>query len=248
MFGVWRTRHALGVAAAVASLLAGCSFLVHFDDQSAGGDACAGGACFDAAQDVSAPQDGPSPSDAGSDAHVDADPCGALPDDASCAAADPCNARATCQAGRCVHHPLEAGTYCAYNGACQCGYCDNAGACSKTKACPEGFNWEAGVDIARCCGGLAVLTDTNANCGVCGVQCMTAGVSSPQNCQLLSGHYQCVNCAANTECWSGCCAIDTTPYHCSESNCNTGACVPGLCPAPSQCVPGSGGPNYCSYN
>jgi hypothetical protein len=79
------------------------------------------------------------------------------------------------------------------------------------------------------------------------VQCMTAGVTSAQDCQLLGGHYQCVDCAANNECWSGCCAIDTTPYHCSESDCNTGSCVPGLCPAPSTCVASSGEPNYCAY-
>ena len=142
---------------------------------------------------------------------------------------------------------LPDGAFCAYAGGCQCEYC-SGGTCSDTKACPQGFNWEAGVDTARCCAGLAVLTDTNANCGVCGVQCTTAGVTSAQDCKLLAGHYQCVDCAANTECWSGCCAIDTTPYHCSESNCNTGACVPGLCPSPSTCVQGDGGPNYCTYD
>ena len=141
---------------------------------------------------------------------------------------------------------LADGAFCAYAGACQCQYCSQ-GTCSDTKACPQGFNWEAGVDIARCCSGLPVLTDTNANCGVCGIQCMTAGVTSPQDCQLLGGHYQCVDCAANSECWSGCCAIDTTPYHCSASDCNTGACVAGLCPAPSTCVVGNASPNYCAY-
>jgi hypothetical protein len=141
---------------------------------------------------------------------------------------------------------LEAGALCAYTG-CQCQYC-SGGTCSDEKMCPQGFNWEAGVDIARCCNGLPVLTNTNANCGVCGVECATAGVTSPQDCQLLSGHYQCVDCAANNECWSGCCAIDTTPYHCSESDCNTGACPPGICPAPSTCVPGTSAPNYCTYD
>jgi hypothetical protein len=142
---------------------------------------------------------------------------------------------------------LADGAFCGYAGGCQCQYC-SGGACSDTKPCPQGFNWEAGVDIARCCSGLPVLTNTNANCGVCGVQCMTAGVTSPQDCQLLLGHYQCVDCAANNECWSGCCAIDTTPYHCSESDCNTGACVAGLCPAPSTCVQGGTGANYCTYD
>lgn len=160
-------------------------------------------------------------------------------------AAPPLDARAEATPDPCATLPDAA--FCAYAGGCRCTYC-SAGACSDTKPCPQGFNWEAGVDLARCCGGLPVMTDTNANCGVCGVQCQTAGVTSPQDCQLLSGHYQCVDCAANSECWSGCCAIDTTPYHCSESNCNTGACVTGLCPAPSTCVPGAGGPNYCSYD
>jgi hypothetical protein len=142
---------------------------------------------------------------------------------------------------------LADGALCGYAGGCQCQYC-NGGACSDSKACPQGFNWEAGVDIARCCNGLPVLTNTNANCGVCGIQCATAGVTSAQDCELLSGHYQCVDCAANNECWSGCCAIDTTPYHCSESDCNTGACVAGLCPAPSTCVVGASTPNYCTYD
>ena len=104
------------------------------------------------------------------------------------------------------------------------------------------------TNIARRCNGLPVLTNTIANCGVCGIQCATAGVTSAQDCQLLSGHYQCVDCAANNECWSGCCAIDTTPYHCSASDCNTGACVAGLCPAPSTCVLGASAPNYCTYD
>jgi hypothetical protein len=223
-------RLTLGAIAVVASMV-GCSLLVHFNDVAV--DVCADGGCPDVVV-----------GDAGSDA---LDPCASLPDGAPCGAADPCNAPSTCSAGRCVKHPKEAGTFCGYAGGCVCQYCAS-GACTEAKACPQGFNWEAGVDLARCCGGLPVLTNTNANCGVCGVQCMTAGVSSPQDCKLLSGHYQCVDCAANTECWSGCCAIDTTPYHCSESDCNTGACVPGLCPAPSVCVPGSASPNYCSYD
>jgi hypothetical protein len=230
----WRT---LGVIA-VAAILAGCSLLVHFNDAPV--DACSDGGCLDAA-----PRDALPPGDGGSDSSPD--PCASLPDGVSCGAADPCNAPPTCHGGHCEPHPTEAGTFCAYAGGCRCQYC-NSGACSETKACPEGFNWEAGVDVARCCGGLPVLTNTNANCGVCGVQCRTAGVTSAQDCQLLSGHYQCVDCAANNECWSGCCAIDTTPYHCSESNCNTGACPAGICPAPSTCVPGMSGPNYCTYD
>jgi hypothetical protein len=220
------TRGKLGAIAAVGATLTGCSLLTRLDDPTSPSDLDAGYTDATIAVNDSGSDgghaDGASPTNDGG--HVDAsgddgpDPCGAL----------------------------EAGAFCAYASGCQCTYCKN-GACSDTKACPEGFNWEAGSDLARCCAGLAVLTDTNANCGVCGIQCATAGVSSPQNCALLDGHYQCVDCAANADCWSGCCATDTTPYHCAESDCNTGACVAGLCPAPSTCVFDAGETNYCSY-
>jgi len=210
--------------ASAAVALTSCSLLTHLDDPS-NGSAPDGGYA-----DATPPADDGDATLAGDDSgHADA----TLPPRDGGPSADPC---AT----------LEAGAFCAYAGGCQCTYCQK-GACSATRACPEGFAWEAGNDLARCCSGLAVLTDTNENCGICGIHCATAGVSSPQNCALLSGHYQCVDCAANTDCWSGCCAIDTTPYHCAESNCNTGDCVAGLCPAPSACVQGVGAPNYCSY-
>jgi len=208
--------------ASAAVALTSCSLLTHLDDPS-NGSAPDGGYA-----DATPPADDGDATLAGDDSgHADA----TLPPRDGGPSADPC---AT----------LEAGAF--YAGGCQCTYCQK-GACSATRACPEGFAWEAGNDLARCCSGLAVLTDTNENCGICGIHCATAGVSSPQNCALLSGHYQCVDCAANTDCWSGCCAIDTTPYHCAESNCNTGDCVAGLCPAPSACVQGVGAPNYCSY-
>jgi hypothetical protein len=216
------TRARLGTIAIAAAALVSCSLLTRLDDPTTGPGHDGGSA------DTASPEDGGSadatlPVDAGEDAAPTQDGSGS-------------NLCTT----------LESGALCAYAGGCQCSYCQ-AGSCSTTMGCPEGFNWEAGNDLARCCSGLAVLTDTNENCGVCGIHCATAGVTSAQDCALLSGHYQCVNCAANSECWSGCCAIDTTPNHCSESDCNTGACVAGLCPAPATCTPGAGGPNYCSY-
>jgi hypothetical protein len=181
-------------------------------------DACAG-ACLDAT--VDAPLDAADAHDDVHDADVDAPP-------------NPCA-------------KLEAGAICEYQGGCNCGYCMN-GTCSQTKKCPEGFNWDAGDDLARCCGGLPVLTNTNANCGVCGIVCKTAGVSTPQDCKLLAGHYLCVGCNANSECWSQCCSSAPTPSHCAASDCNTGACPNGICPTPSRCVqPAGTAPNYCSY-
>jgi hypothetical protein len=216
---------------ACAAAFTGCSLLVHLDDPTGASGPDGGGvdATFPGEDGDSASGTPPSEDGGNADATSDA----AHPAGDGAPPPDPC---AT----------LDAGAFCAYAGGCQCTYCQN-GACSSTKACPEAFNWEAGNPLARCCSGLAVLTDTNENCGVCGVHCATAGVTSPQDCALLDGHYQCVNCAANTECWSGCCAIDTTPYHCAESDCNTGSCVAGLCPAPSACVSSTGAPNYCSY-
>jgi hypothetical protein len=208
--------------------LVSCSLLTRLDDPT--GATAADGGTADA---TSPTEDGASGNDDATVSREDGGNDASRPADGGGSPPDPCA-------------KLEAGAFCAYAGGCQCTYCQS-GTCSATRACPEAFNWEAGNDLARCCSGLAVQTDTNANCGVCGVQCATAGVTSPQNCALLGGHYQCVDCAANSECWSGCCAIDTTPYHCAESNCNTGACVAGLCPAPSTCKTGTGEPNYCSY-
>jgi hypothetical protein len=238
-----RARRLLAVSTALAALGAGCTWIVDFVDQAA----CDGGICDDATAPVSdaSLDDG---GDARADARAgDADPCESLADGAACGNADPCNERPTCASGRCVHHPNDAAAFCAYLGGCNCGYCNN-GACSTTKKCPEGFNWEAGDDLARCCGGLPVRTNTNANCGVCGVVCKTAGVSTPQDCQMLGGHYLCVGCASNTECWSQCCSSAPTPSHCAASDCNTGACPNGICPSPAKCVMGANNnPNYCSY-
>jgi hypothetical protein len=142
---------------------------------------------------------------------------------------------------------LEAGAICDYAGGCTCNTCQN-GTCSGSKKCPEGYNWDTKNSLARCCGGLAVVTNTNANCGVCGVVCKTAGVTTPQDCKLLSGHYLCVGCSANSECWSQCCSSAPTPSHCAASDCNTGNCPNGICPAPAKCEMGPNNtPNFCAY-
>jgi hypothetical protein len=163
-----------------------------------------------------------------------------------------------CDAGDCVDATAEPtgdadscgslpdGAVCDYLDCTTCTLCEN-GACRLKKACPNGYNWDAKNPLARCCGGLAVLTNTNANCGVCGVVCQTAGGPS-QDCQSIDGHYLCVGCNANDECWSQCCSTTPTPAHCAASDCNSGACPPGICPSPSKCVLGvSNAPNYCAY-
>jgi len=153
------------------------------------------------------------------DAPPDGDPCVSLPD----------------------------GAVCDYLDCKTCTVCEN-GACTLKKACPNGYNWDPPDALARCCGGLAVLTNTNANCGVCGVVCQTAG-GLGQDCKAVEGHYLCVGCGSNDECWSKCCSSMPTPAHCAASDCNSGSCPPGICPSPAKCVPGIGNHvNYCSYD
>jgi hypothetical protein len=250
-----RTRLAIEVLAALVACGTGCTFLVDFVEKPLDAVPCEGGDCLDGAVLYADPEAGsndsstppgdetPPPPDAGGP-----DPCATLAEGAACRDADSCNDQGTCVSGKCVAQPKEAGTYCTYFGGCNCGYCDGNGQCSTSKRCPEGFNWDAKNKLARCCGGLAVTTDNNANCGVCGVTCKTAGVASPQSCKLLDGEYLCVGCTANSECWSKCCSSSPTPSHCAASDCSAGKCPSGLCPAPSKCVEGSGNsPNYCTY-
>jgi hypothetical protein len=164
-----------------------------------------------------------------------------------------------CDAGDCADATTEAadapdpcqslpdGAICDYLDCKTCTTCQN-GACTLTKACPNGYNWDKTNPLARCCGGLAVLTNTNANCGVCGVVCKTGGGLS-QDCALIDGHWLCGGCSGNDECWSKCCSSAPTPAHCAASDCNSGMCPPGICPSPSKCVTAVGShPNYCTYD
>jgi hypothetical protein len=241
----------LAFFAAILLAAAGCTFLVDFQDKAFDGlDLCEGGDCLEGSVILSDPDAaaGPDVQGVADDAAPDVDPCVSMADGAACGEAGPCTDEPRCVNGACAAHPKEAGTYCGYNGGCNCGYCNAQGACADSKRCPEGFNWDSKNKLARCCGGLAVLTNTNANCGVCNIVCKTAGVSTPQDCKLLDGEYLCVGCSANSECWSKCCSSTPTPAHCAASDCNTGKCPSGICPAPATCMESSGaGPNYCSY-
>lgn len=108
----------------------------------------------------------------------------------------------------------------------------------------DGFNWLLGDDTARCCGGQAVRTTTDANCGVCGIQCNAA---NSESCQALAGHYFCRGCVASAACWSKCCSTAFTPYSCAASDC-AGNCTNTICPAGTRCVVGApNSSNYCAY-
>jgi hypothetical protein len=216
---------AIGILFASLGAASGCTLLVTFDEKPA--PDCDGGDCADAtALDAPLGQGAAPPADAAAEGPAlddggggGGDACARLPDGAVCDFLD-CNT---------------------------CSYCVN-GACTQRKACPEGYNWDKKNTLARCCGGLAVLTNTNANCGVCGVVCKTAG-GLAQDCVNVAGHFLCGGCTTNTECWSKCCSTAPAPTHCAASDCNSGACPGGICPAPSRCVPGIGtAPNYCTYD
>lgn len=236
-------RSKLGLAMVLALAGAGCSLLVDFVDQES--SACPDGGCLDAT--LGPPDVGmviPFVDAGGLDVAPDVDPCATLADGAPCGQAGPCTLKPTCVGGRCTPSPREAGVFCSYGGKCMCNYCNGEGACSDQRPCPEAFNWDASDPLARCCAGQQVLTNNNQNCGVCGITCDAV---HGESCGLLDKNYQCNMCNSNTYCWSGCCAVTTTPHHCSESDCNNGNCVEGLCPAPSHCVQEAGRINHCAY-
>lgn len=119
-----------------------------------------------------------------------------------------------------------------------------SGTCAPASTKADGFNWQAGDSTARCCGGDAVHTSTDTNCGVCGIQC---NASNGESCQTLAGEWFCRGCVASDACWSHCCSQSFTPYSCAASDCN-GNCDPSLCPDGSHCVSGgTTSSDYCSY-
>ncbi|HEY1691287.1 MAG TPA: hypothetical protein VGG39_03955 [Polyangiaceae bacterium] len=181
--------------------------------------ACAGGAC-------AAPQ-----------AKADGFVCGA--------ASDVCHDAPQCASGACTPQPKADGTVCASapdgchtDGTCKGGSCGAVG----TRA--DGYEWTAGDDTARCCGGKPIQTTSDTDCGACGIKC---NASNGESCSALGGHYFCRGCVASTACWSHCCSESFSPYTCAASDC-AGDCDSTYCPSGTHCV--SGAPNssdYCSY-
>jgi hypothetical protein len=127
---------------------------------------------------------------------------------------------------------------CHTNGVCKGGVCTAPG------IHVDGYNWKAGDDNARCCGGVPVMTTSNANCGACGIQC---NGQNGESCSLLGGHYFCRNCIASSACWSHCCSNSFSPPSCAASDC-VGNCSAKYCPPNTHCVQGNGvSSDYCSY-
>jgi hypothetical protein len=120
----------------------------------------------------------------------------------------------------------------------------SGGVCKAPSIHVDGYNWKSGDDTARCCGGVPVYTNTNSNCGVCGIKC---DAQNGESCSVLGGHYFCRGCIASSACWSHCCSQSFSPPSCAASDCY-GNCSATYCPAGTHCVNGNGlSSDYCSY-
>jgi hypothetical protein len=166
---------------------------------------------------------------------ADGTSCGAAPDD--------CHDAPACKGGTCGD-PANAANGKACGSApdsCHHAPACSDGSCAAAAAFAEGAKPTGGAADDHCCGGKAVDTSTDdSNCGVCGVVCR-----SGQTCGAVDGEYFCKGCAANDDCWSGCCSISPAPDHCSPSNCS-GACQADICPDGAHCVVGTS-VDYCTY-
>lgn len=230
-----RARFFLGCAVAVA-IAAGCASLegldnlkkvdcVDCDDASIAVDAAGvDGSSFDDSPGDAASLD---VADGGADVQLDAR----------------ADADADAAVGPCVGQPD--GTVCAKaSNACYVDGKCTGGVCGTPVQRADGYNWSPGDDTARCCGGVPLHTNTNQNCGACGIKCNS---NNGESCQLLGGHWFCRGCAFSNLCWSGCCSNSFSPASCAASDCN-GNCKPSVCPPGTHCVVGA--PNssdYCAY-
>jgi hypothetical protein len=186
------------------------------------------------------------PPDVADDSHASKS-CTGLPDGTPCGAApDICHDAPVCSGGACAAAAAKADGFvcatapddCHTDGTCKAGVCGAVG----TRA--DGYNWTAGDDTARCCGGKAIHTDVDSDCGACGIQC---NASNGESCQVLGGEWFCRGCIASADCWSKCCSTSFTPYSCAASDCE-GDCSDTYCPAGTHCVVGgTTSSDYCSY-
>lgn len=159
---------------------------------------------------------------------------------------DVCHTDGVCNAGSCdAPLPKADGTPCQQApDACHAdGVCKLA-VCQAPAAQPEGYQWKQNDEFARCCGGKAITTNTDQNCGVCGIKC---NAGNGESCQGLGGRWFCRGCIANSGCWSKCCSLSFSPPSCAASDCN-GNCKATYCPNGTVCKLGNGvSSNYCAY-
>jgi len=186
------------------------------------------------------------PPDADDDGAHPSKSCVGLPNGTPCGAApDICHDAPVCESGACAAAAAKANGFVCAAAPDDChtaGTC-TAGACGAPPTRADGYNWSAGDDTARCCGGKAINTDVDANCGACGIQC---NASNGESCQTLGGEWFCSGCVASDACWSHCCSESYSPYSCAASDC-AGNCSAQYCPTGTHCVVGTVTSDYCSY-
>jgi hypothetical protein len=239
-------RVLVALAGIVLASSASAACLVSFND--APRPPCDGGACTDTtSRDAGVDRRTDGAADSASDGNgkpdaAEAGSCKGVADGTYCGPGDPCHDAPTCFGGACMPHERADGTPCGIPlDACHSIPTCTAGACGTSTPLVDGTQWKPGDDNARCCGGQAVETTSDTNCGVCQIKCNTA---KGQSCNPVNGHYFCTPCTVS-DCWSGCCSLTTTA-HCSPSNCSTGSCQsPDICPDGAHCQ--SDVVNYCSY-
>jgi hypothetical protein len=197
----------------------------------------------DAATDA-APSDGRDAADDVIDAPIDTGPkCG--PDGTVCApTTDPCKTPGVCKDDVCGPIGDAAdGTKCgAASDACHTDPTCKTGKCQAQGTHPDGYNYDSGNYLARCCGGAPTSLNSPGNCGACGIKCASGRCI---NTGSTNGQQWWCSCTASSECWSGCCA-DGSPSVCSPSSCGSPAkCI--TCPGNASCNASQTPHYWCHY-
>jgi hypothetical protein len=134
------------------------------------------------------------------------------------------------------------GTVCkkASNACHTDGLCDGNGACGPEGTRKDGYNYDGGNSLARCCGGNPTTVNTAQNCGACGIDC------NGGSCETAHGGHLYCTCSSNAQCWSKCCSTYYgNPWVCAAGNCNTNQMI--SCPGNATNSDNPSGPFYCHY-
>jgi hypothetical protein len=204
-------------------------------------------AALDAAFDSGRDSDTDRPRDS-AEARVDsavdlASSCG--PDGTECRpTSDRCKVSGKCRAGVCgaITNAADETPCGTASNACYTQPVCKAGQCQAQQARPDGYNYDTGNYLARCCGGSPSSINTANNCGACGIKC---GDGKCVNTGSKNSQQWWCTCTASSSCWSGCC-VGTSPGLCSPSTCYDAAkCI--TCPGGASCQASQEPHYWCHY-